>query len=66
MRDNEIPMEDEIAIANAKVTAEHHRQLREWGFVAHRDPSGRLSFIQRDVYAELVAAGKIEPGSAVQ
>ena len=50
----------------ADVTLEHYRHLREWGFVAHRDRKGRLTFIQRDHYQQLIVDGKIEPGSSVQ
>lgn len=48
-----------------QVTAEHFRQLREWGFVPYYH-GGRLYFAPRDIYLESVASGDIEPGGSVQ
>ena len=49
-----------------RVTPEHYRALSEMGFVPHREEDGRLVFINRNEYRELVEAGKIRPGSTVQ
>jgi hypothetical protein len=56
----------ERIVVMRKLTSEILRQNSEMGYVPHRGPDGRLSFIERDYYAELVATGKLPPGCSIQ
>ena len=50
----------------APVTPEHYRHLRELGFFPVCDRQGRLSFIERDEYRQLVDSRELDPGTSVQ
>lgn len=54
------------SVMMAKITPEHFRQLREWGFVPYRDKNGRLLFAEREEYLKLLASGKIGQGASLQ
>ena len=52
--------------ANARFTPEHHKEMREMGYVAYREANGRILFVCRDIYADLVKARQLVPSSSVQ